>query len=187
MLNKISIYIYLHCIWICRSGTRVVSLSGRCLSSTLSLTWWWWISLAIVDWSIHNQIRVLQLSGKSTHYHVAAVGFREPPNKPAWLWETPYTAIPVFLSLLLLNTQLGQVSSYVEEVSTPTQAPTFRAKHPLCDICRGDWWRSGFHSLTPWLRIWRDIFLMESVFQCAYMTSMSRHGVLTMQDLHLQN
>ena len=26
----------------------------------------------------------------------AAVGFREPPNKPAWLRETPYTTIPVF-------------------------------------------------------------------------------------------
>ena len=26
----------------------------------------------------------------------AAVGFREPPNKPAWLRETPYTTISVF-------------------------------------------------------------------------------------------
>ena len=26
----------------------------------------------------------------------AAAGFREPPNKPAWLRETPYTTIPVF-------------------------------------------------------------------------------------------
>ena len=30
--------------------------------------------------------------------------------------------------------------------------------------------------LTPWLRIWRDVLVMESVFQCAYMTRRSRHG-----------
>ena len=28
---------------------------------------------------------------------------------------------------------------------------------------------------------------MESVFQSAYMTSMSRHGIFAVQDLHLQN
>ena len=29
----------------------------------------------------------------------AAAGFREPPNKPSWLRETPYTTISVFLAV----------------------------------------------------------------------------------------
>ena len=38
---------------------------------------------------------------------------------------------------------------------------------------------------TPWLRIWRDILVMEIVFQCAYMTSKSRHGALAMQYIYI--
>ena len=50
----------------------------------------------------------------------AAVGFQEPPNKPAWLRETPNTTIPVFPTVTVTVILLGRVSPYVEEVSTPT-------------------------------------------------------------------
>ena len=34
----------------------------------------------------------------------AATGFREPPHKPAWLRETPYTTISVFLVVTVIVT-----------------------------------------------------------------------------------
>ena len=53
----------------------------------------------------------------------SATGFREPPYKPAWPWETPYTTITVFpvVSVLFCPniTQLGRISPYDYEVSPP--------------------------------------------------------------------
>ena len=52
----------------------------------------------------------------------SVTGLREPPYKPAWLREIPYTTIGIFHGspeCLLPNSKLGRVSPYSYEASPP--------------------------------------------------------------------